>query len=114
MYAAPTLVGPDNEAHFHGEFVPVLLEWGSIGTLADDEYYDVTVMHYVGDEPRYWGGPVKETHWQVPVEAGFGQAGNDRFYWWVTVRRANTAPGPGQLDKPLSPSSDVCTFYWYK
>ncbi len=114
IYATPTLAGPDNEEHFHGEFVPVLLEWESVGTLADDEYYDVTVMHYVGDEPRYWGGPVKETHWQVPVEAGFGQAGNDRFYWWVTVRQANTAPGPGQLDKPLSPSSDVRTFYWYK
>ena len=112
-YAAPILIGPDNEARFQGEFTPILLEWEPVGALANDEYYDVTVMHYVGEEPRYWGGPVKETHWQVPVQAGFREAGNDCFYWWVTVRRANTAPGPGELDIPLSPSGDTRTFYWY-
>jgi hypothetical protein len=112
-YPAPALVGPDNEARFSGEFNPVVLEWKPVGKLADDEYYDVTVMHYVGDEPRYWGGPVKETTWRVPVEAGFGQAGNDRFLWWVTVRKAGTAPGPDQLDRGLSPASEVRSFYWY-
>jgi hypothetical protein len=89
-----------------------LLVWEPVGTLADDEYYDVTVMHYVADEPQYWGGAIKETQWQVPVEAGFHKAGNDRFYWWVTVRRANTSPGPDQLDLALSPPSDARTFYW--
>jgi tetratricopeptide (TPR) repeat protein len=112
-YPAPTLVGPEDGAHFSGEFVPVVLEWQPIGNLAADEYYDVTVMHYVGDEPRYWGAPVRETSWRVPVEAGFGQAGNDRFKWWVTVRKTDTAPGPDRLDQGLSPSSEVRVFYWY-
>jgi tetratricopeptide (TPR) repeat protein/predicted Ser/Thr protein kinase len=112
-YPAPTLVGPEDGAHFSGEFVPVVLEWQPVGGLAEDEYYDVTVMHYVGDEPRYWGAPVKETTWRVPVEAGFGQAGNDRFQWWVTVRKDGTAPGPDKLDQGLSPASEVRTFYWY-
>jgi hypothetical protein len=112
-YSAPALVGPDNEARFAGQFLPVVLEWKSVGKLAADEYYDVTIMHFVGDEPRYWGGPVKETTWRVPVEAGFGQAGNDRFQWWVTVRKAGTAPGPGKLDQGLSPASEVRTFYWH-
>jgi tetratricopeptide (TPR) repeat protein len=111
-YVAPTLVGPEDGAVFQGELTPVLLVWEPVGTLADDEYYDVTVMHYVADEPQYWGGAVKEAQWQVPVEAGFHQAGNDRFYWWVTVRRANTSSGPDQLDLALSPPSDARTFYW--
>ena len=69
-------------------------------------------MHLVGEEPRYWGGAVKETQWRVPVEVGLGEAGNDRFYWWVTVRQANTASGPDQLDLALSPPSNTRTFYW--
>ncbi len=111
-YAAPTLIGPPNEASFQGEFTPILLEWEPVRMLAGNEYYDVTVMHYVGEEPRYWGGAVRETQWQVPVEAGFREAGNDRFYWWITIRQANTAPGSGQLDLALSPPSDTRTFYW--
>ncbi len=111
-YAAPTLVSPSHEALFHGEYTAIVLSWEPVGVLALDEYYDVTVMHYVGEEERYWGGPVRETQWQVPVEAGLGQAANDRFYWWVTVRQANTTSGQGQLDLALSPPSDTRIFYW--
>jgi outer membrane protein assembly factor BamD (BamD/ComL family) len=111
-YAAPTLFGPPNDAVFRGEYTVITLEWEPIRALAEDEYYDVTVMHFVGEEPHYWGGPVRETQWQVPKEAGLGEAANDRFYWWVTVRRANTAPGPDQLDLSLSPRSDARVFYW--
>jgi tetratricopeptide (TPR) repeat protein/predicted Ser/Thr protein kinase len=111
-FAAPVPVGPESESVFGGEFAVIELEWEPIGGLAADEYYDVTVMHFVGDEPRYWGAPLEETSWQVPIEAGFGVAGEDRFYWWVTVRKANTAPGGDELDLPLSPASEVQTFYW--
>jgi tetratricopeptide (TPR) repeat protein len=111
-YVMPTLISPSDESSFRGRFTTVLLEWESVGMLASDEYYDVTVMHYVGQEVRYWGGAVSDTWWQVPVEAGVGEAANDRFYWWVTVRQANSAAGPGQLDRALSPSSNTRTFYW--
>ena len=111
-YVAPTLLGPENGALYRGEYTVIMLEWEPIGELAADEYYDVTVMHYVGEEPRYWGGPARETQWQVPVEAGLGEAANDRFYWWVTVRQADTAPGPDQLDVALSPRSDSRTLIW--
>ncbi|GAB4528378.1 MAG: hypothetical protein Kow0063_04530 [Anaerolineae bacterium] len=111
-YPPPVLTNPPNEALFQGKYTVILLQWEPVGALARDEYYDVTVMHYVGEEPRYWGSPVRETQWQVPVEAGLGEAANDRFYWWVTVRKANTAGGVGQLDLALSPASDARTFYW--
>lgn len=111
-YRAPNLISPKNDEIFRGKFSPVVLEWEPIGTLAEDEYYDVTIMHYFVEEPRYWGGPVREPRWQVPLEAGVGEAAKDRFYWWVTVRKANTAPGPDQLDQALSPSSETRTFIW--
>ena len=111
-YAVLTLIGPANEELFQGELTPIVLEWQPVGVLASDEYYDVTIMHYVGEEVRYWGGAVRETQWPVPKEAGLGEAGNDRFYWWVTVRKANTASGPDQLDLALSLPSETRTFYW--
>lgn len=111
-YGAPILASPPDGALFQGKFTVILLQWEPVVALAEDEYYDVTIMHYVGEEPRYWGGPLWVTQWQVPVEAGLGEAANDRFYWWVTVRKANTASGPGQLDLALSPASDARTFYW--
>jgi tetratricopeptide (TPR) repeat protein len=111
-YDALTLLSPQNEALFQGRFATIVLEWQPVDALADDEYYDVTVMHYVGAEPRYWGGSLRETRWQVPPEAGLGEAANDRFFWWVTLRQANTAPDPGQLDTALTPQSETRTFYW--
>jgi outer membrane protein assembly factor BamD (BamD/ComL family)/predicted Ser/Thr protein kinase len=111
-YAAPTLIGPPTDELFRGKYTVIMLEWEPVGVLVGNEYYDVTVMHYVGEEPRYWGGPVRGTQWQVPEEVGLGEAANDRFYWWVTVRRADTAPSPGQLDRALSPPSDARIFYW--
>jgi tetratricopeptide (TPR) repeat protein/predicted Ser/Thr protein kinase len=111
-FAVPTLISPGNEELFKGELTPIVLEWEPVGVLASDEYYDVTIMHYVGEEARYWGGAVRETQWSVPKEAGLGEAGNDRFHWWVTVRKANTASGPDQLDLALSLPSETRTFYW--
>jgi tetratricopeptide (TPR) repeat protein len=111
-YDAPTLISPPLDALYRGEHTVITLEWEPVGVLAADEYYDVTVMHLVGEEPRYWGGPVRETQWRVPVEAGLGKAANDRFFWWVTVRQADTAPGPDGLDQALSPRSDTRTIYW--
>jgi tetratricopeptide (TPR) repeat protein len=111
-YAALTPLSPQNEAVFHGRFETIVLEWQPVSALAEDEYYDVTVMHYVGGEPRYWGGSLRETRWQVPPEVGLGEAANDRFFWWVTLRQANTASGPGQLDTALTPPSETRSFYW--
>jgi serine/threonine protein kinase len=111
-YAAPELVSPGPFADFSGRFAEIDLTWESVGVLAGDEYYDVTVRYFVADEPRYWGsGLIQDTSWRVPPEAGYGVAGNDRFDWWVTVRKGGTAVGGGP-DQPLSPPSEERTFFW--
>jgi tetratricopeptide (TPR) repeat protein len=111
-YNKPQLIGPPYNAIFAGPFAEVFLEWSPVGRLASDEYYDLTVMHIHANQPNYWGTATKDTRVKVPTAIGVGQAGEDRFYWWVTVRKANTAP-PGQnLDLPLSPESEPGQFFW--
>lgn len=107
----PPVLITANESFFVGEFTEVVLEWES-AELAADEYYDVTVTHIFGDELRYWGTASKESQVRVPVEAGAGEAGNDRFDWWVTIRQSGTAPGEGQLDRAVSERSEIRQFIW--
>jgi len=111
-YAAPHLISPEPEMVFSGQYDEIVLKWEPVGELADNEFYDVTIRYFIGDEPRYWGsGLIKDTTWKVPLEAGYGQAGKDEFWWWVTVREGGTAKN-GNPDTPISPSSEERIFYW--
>jgi serine/threonine protein kinase len=113
-YKKPQLISPADDTHFAGKLTNVILAWEPVGELANGEYYDLTIMHIFADAPNYSGSmSTRET--QVKVESaaiGVGEAGNDRFYWWVTVRKDGTAPSPDQLDLPLSPRSEAGTFIW--
>jgi serine/threonine protein kinase len=112
-YKQPVLVGPLNDTIFAGQFSEVYLEWEATTPLAAGEYYDVTIMHLFAGEPRYLGSRrTYENRLKIGSEIGVGQAGNDRFYWWVTVRKDGTAPSSGAPDLPLSPQSEARTFIW--
>ena len=96
-----------------GQFAEVFLEWEPVEGLVPDEYYDVTIMHLFADEPKYTGSTrTNETRLQVYQDIGVGEAGGDRFYWWVTVRKDNTALESDGLDLPVSPRSDAKSFVW--
>ena len=114
IYGKPQLMTPQDDTIFSGEFSEVILEWEPVGNLAPDEYYDLTIMHLFADEPQYSGSMrTRETRVQLEgASVGVGEAGNDRFYWWVTVRKDNSAPASDRLDLPLSPRSDAGTFIW--
>lgn len=112
-YDPPHLLSPDNDAFIVGRFTEVFLEWEGTDQLAEDEYYDVTITYIFADGPKYVGFATKETRLQVLAQdLGVGTAGNDRYYWWVTVRKEQSAPTPDALDLPLSPQSEVRTFIW--
>jgi hypothetical protein len=112
-YKQPVLMGPPNDTIFAGKFTEVYLEWEALGPLAADEYYDVTIMHLFAGEPRYLGSRrAQENRLKIGAEIGVGEAANDRFYWWITIRKDGTAPAPGALDLPLSPQSEARTFIW--
>jgi hypothetical protein len=109
----PTLLGPADDLKFAGQFDEVILKWEPIEQLAADEYYDLTIMHIFAEQPTYWGVATEETQVRlVPTNIGVGKAGNDRFYWWVTVRKRDSAPPGEALDLARSPESEVRTFVW--
>lgn len=112
-FPPPELLMPVDDTLFAGRLTDVIVEWKPVGTLAEDEYYDLTIMHIFAGEPVYWGLATKETQIQLsPSHIGVGEAGGDRFYWWVTTRKANTAPARDSLDLPVSEQSPVGTFIW--
>jgi outer membrane protein assembly factor BamD (BamD/ComL family)/predicted Ser/Thr protein kinase len=112
-YGPPTLLGPPDDAFFAGKlFADLYLEWDPLGPLAEDEYYDLTVMHIFADQPNYWGVATKETRYQLNPDIGLGRAGGDRFYWWVTVRKANSASSTQKIDVAMSEQSEIRTFVW--
>lgn len=111
-FDAPTLVAPPTDTVFNGTLTEVFVSWESVGQLRPEEYYDVTVMHIFADAPRYTGYSTTETQIQLrPQDIGVGEAGNDRFYWWVTVRRENSGSAEG-LDAAISPQSEQWSFIW--
>jgi hypothetical protein len=112
-FGRPKLIAPEDDIVFVGRlFQEAFVEWQPVGELAEDEYYDLTIMHIFADQPKYWGLAVKETRLQLTEDIGVGQAGGDRFYWWVTVRKANTASSATGIDLPVSLQSEVRTFVW--
>jgi serine/threonine protein kinase len=112
-FGKPKLIAPEDDIVFVGRlFQGAFVEWLPVGELAEDEYYDLTIMYIFADEPRYWGLATKETRFQLTEDIGVGQAGGDRFYWWVTVRKAYTASSASGIDLPVSLQSEVRTFVW--
>jgi serine/threonine protein kinase len=112
-YGRPTLIAPEDDVLFAGRlFEEAILEWEPVDGLAEDEYYDLTIMYIFADQPKYWGMATTETQFQLTSEIPVGEAGGDRFYWWVTVRKSNSAPTPDSIDLPVSLRSEARTFVW--
>ncbi|MFC1975259.1 hypothetical protein ACFLXQ_02545, partial [Chloroflexota bacterium] len=112
-FGKPQLLAPKDDIIFAGRlFEEAYVEWEPIGELAEDEYYDLTIMYIYADEPKYQGLATKDTRVHLTEDIGVGQAGGDRFYWWVTVRKENTAPTVDSIDLPISLRSEARTFVW--
>lgn len=111
---APRLLAPEDGATFtSGKFTEIVLKWEPVPGLAPDEFYSVTIMRKVGGEPRYWGHALRETEWKVSPLAGYGNADNDLFWWWVEVRKETGKDVDGKpMGPPISPKSETRSFIW--
>lgn len=111
-YDAVTLLSPPSESKFGGRYSEVFVEWTPV-LLAENEYYDLTIVHFFAGEPVYTGsGPVVESRVRLESQnIGVGQSDRDLFYWWVTVRK-RAVIGPDGLDLALSPRSEANSFTW--
>lgn len=113
VFAAPRLLGPEDGTVFVGGSEKIVLRWESVGMLAADEWYSVSLRYLQGGQLQYSGNRVKENEWQLPAEFFFAKADPPgRVYQWdVTVIRVESGP-KGETGTDISPRSESRTFYW--
>ena len=111
---APRLAAPANGAIFTaGPHEKIILQWEPVPGITDEEFYNVTVVHFFNSEPRYWGDATRETNIRFPPETNYGEADKDIFHWWVEVRHITNIKEDGKPDGPaVSPKSEAWTFTW--
>lgn len=113
-YPAPKPIGPPQESSFTaGPWERITLQWEGPEKLPDDEYYDVSVLHFHNQQPVYWGTHTRENLLELPPGAGFGEADKDVFHWFVTIRRVERIDQDGKPDGPaISPKGEAWTLFW--
>jgi LysM repeat protein len=119
-YAAPDLLDPADGEVFRGEEADIVLNWASVGILAEDEWYILRLRlmaEPVYQHPSVW---TKVTSWRVPaslhlstLRRGSG-AESHPFRWDVTVvRHTGTRPDGKPDGIAISPMSVTRSFFWY-
>ena len=113
-FVAPRLAAPADQAQFQGSGARIVLSWEPMGTLAEDEWYALSVRFTADGVARYSGTWTKDTSWVVASDL-YGKAGQAEraFQWDVTVmKQTGLRPDGGQEGVALSPKSETRTFLW--
>lgn len=113
-YAAPALLGPADSAAFEGDSTPILLNWASVGILAEDDWYVVRIRRsgsITEQLPLVW---TKVTSWQLPSDLYIaGVAQPQQFDWQVVVmRQTGVAVDGTRFGEEISPRGGSRTFTW--
>jgi LysM repeat protein len=106
-YAAPMPLGPVDGARIVGVDNPVMLNWTSVGILAENQWYEIELWAPGADESlSAWS---KATSWRVDPVHPVDDEAEARYSWQVRVAvRAEN----GQRAAVLSPLSPLHTFIW--
>jgi hypothetical protein len=106
-FSAPELLLPADGAVITSSNREVLLSWTSVGTLAKDQWYVVTLQTPGSPEAiaPFW---TKGSSWRVPID--FKPAGRapSTIVWQVQVLTGS----PGNPGEPASPPSESRRFRW--
>ena len=130
-YAAPDLLDPAEGEVFRGEETDIVLNWASVGILAQDEWYILRLRlmtEPVYQHPSVW---TKVTSWRVPASLHPSalfilseieglrtdpsvETESHLFRWDVTVvRHTGTRPDGRPDGIAISPMSATRSFFWY-
>lgn len=106
-YRAPHLLAPTEGDVFEGEQTRILLNWTSVGILAQDEWYALRLWAPGEEEPLEV--LTKAASWRVPAAMypNYPEAG--AFRWQVTVVLDAADTGS---EVAISLPSELGTFYW--
>jgi len=95
-YQAPNLLLPADGAAFTLANDVVTLQWASIGTLSDNEAYQVTVEDITTDQGLRITDYMTDTKYIVPTSFRPNDNLAHVFRWWVTTVRQNGVDEQGQ------------------
>jgi len=111
-YRPPALLSPRDGATFVGSDETILLQWASVSTLRDDEWYALTLVQPAGgvmSDTTY----TRVTSWRVPLDLlPPASAAVREFRWQVqVVREVRDEDGELVYEGAGGPSA-VRTFIW--
>ncbi|HLO17054.1 MAG TPA: LysM peptidoglycan-binding domain-containing protein [Anaerolineales bacterium] len=95
-YQAPNLLLPADGAAFTLANDVVTLQWASIGTLRENEAYQVTVVDVTSGQGRRLTEYVTDTKFIVPTSYRPNDNLTHIIRWWVTTVRQNGVDEQGQ------------------
>jgi LysM repeat protein len=119
VYPGPTLLGPPDGSEFREENAEesILLNWLSLGLLAEDEWYSVMVRYVADDEDGEQNVVeyTKATSYRVPLELRpLPEADSHLFEWQVSVvRLVETEQEENPDVVAIGRESENRTFHWY-
>ena len=112
-YQSPNLLLPADGAAFTLANDVVTLQWASIGTLRDNEVYQVTIEDVTSGQGRRQTEYVTDTKYIVPTSFRPNDNLAHVIRWWVTTARQNGVDEQGQPIYDLAGAvSEKRVFTW--
>jgi hypothetical protein len=112
LYPAPALLVPADGVVIAGTELPLMLQWASVSMLAEDEWYEVTILFEEDELQRF---RTRATVWRVPFDLLLPSGeGTLEFRWQVrVVREARDAYGELIYER-AGDAGEVRTFMWIR
>jgi LysM repeat protein len=112
-YSAPNLLLPPDGARFNQSGDTVTLQWASIGTLLDNEAYEITIIDFTDGDSRRLVDYVTDTKFIVPATFRSSDSVPHLYRWWVmTTRQAGTDEDGNPVWESAGSASDQRVFMW--
>jgi LysM repeat protein len=112
-YQAPNLLLPAEGAPFTMADDTITLQWASVGSLADNEGYLVTVEHVTGGQGEKLVRFVTDTKLIIPSSFKPNDRSSHIYYWSVlTVRQVGTDSEGKPVYEPAGNASIKRSFSW--
>jgi hypothetical protein len=112
-YPAPNLLLPTDGAAFTLANDVVTLQWASIGTLRDNERYQVTILDVTSGQGLRLTEYVTDTKFIVPTSFRPNDNLAHVIRWWITTVRQNGVDEQGQpIYTSAGAISDERVFSW--
>jgi hypothetical protein len=91
----------------------VTLQWASIGTLLDNEAYEITIVDFTDGDSRRLVDYVTDTKFIVPATFRSSDSEAHLYRWWVmTTRQAGTDEDGNAVWDSAGAASDQRVFMW--